>query len=148
MELSFIKNILECIKEYKCKIDTVEEGVLYNLYFGTQNPDKKYELEFYEVDGAGTLGLKILWHLGKVVDANEIRGCLVLNSTHFKDAGPLYAAVLPIPDEKIVHFLLVGQMIFPPNTPPEEVATLLFNNAYLNYALTGIGIDITGVKLF
>ncbi len=145
MDLELVEDIIEWLREYEFKIDIVKKGVLYNLYYNLQNPDKKYELEFYKVDEAGTLGLKIQWHYGKVVDLKATLFCLTLNCTLFKDSGPLFAGFLPMSD-KSVDFMLVGQMIFSPNTPPEEVATLLFFNAFMNYLF--LDINIPGVRLY
>ncbi len=144
MDLSVIEGVLREVKNYHCEVDTITEGELYKLNFEHQPEKRIYLVKFFEVDGAGTLGLQIRWRWGTVYDEIEAGNCLVLNATKLLDIGPLYGGILPRKDGSPV-FLFVGQMIFPPNTVPKEVATLFFNNAFLNYAL--FDIKVPGVEM-
>jgi hypothetical protein len=148
MDSSYVKQIMQEIKSKSdCEVEWANDGNYICLKYDEKSASTKrqYLIEFYDVDGAGTLGIKIKWILGKVTDFNEVLMCLGLNSQKYLDYGPLFTAIIP-KDDKEVLFALVGQMIFPPGTAAAEVATLLFNNAYLNYAM--FDLSAPGVELY
>jgi hypothetical protein len=145
-----IEHIREVIKHIQQKADcAIESDKTFSeptvrLTFENQPRGRQYFLSFFNVDNAGTLGLKIRWTLGEVNDFHEVLKCLVLNGNKFINQGTLYAAI--IPKEDVGLFSLVGQMLFSPGTPAEEIATLWFNNAYLNYIF--FDIPAPGVKMY
>jgi len=148
MDSSYLTQILREIRiKSDCEIEETNDGSYICLKFDDKSTEtkKQYLIDFYEVDGAGTLGIKIKWILGKVTDFNEVLMCLALNSQNYLDAGPLFTAIV-VKEDKEVLFALVGQMIFPPGTAAEEVATLLYNNAYMNYAM--FDLSAPGVELY
>ncbi len=127
-------------------IDVVDhkEDATVKLTVNGLPSNSDYLLSFFEADGAGTLGIKIRWTLGKVTNFSEVWKCLLLNEKSFLNQGPLFAAIIPRDEGGL--FSLVGQMIFPPGTPAEEIATLWFNQAFLNYTM--FGISAPGVDMF
>jgi hypothetical protein len=140
----YTMNILAQIKgDLKCEV--ISRSKVHSLLLKGKPREAEYLIEFYEVDGAGTLGIKVRFILGKVSDFEEVLKCLVLNSRQFADYGPLFTAIDPKEEGNIL-FLLVGQMILPSNTPPEEVSILFRNNAMMNY-LT-VKMPFPGVQLF
>ena len=138
MNIEFVDQLIQCFTEYKCKVK-IKNDILF-LNFDGQPSERKYLINLFEVDGAGTLGLKITWSLGE-----KIASLLVINYEKFQDMGPLYGAILPMKDDSI-RFLLVGQLIFPPGTPAQDVVTILFNNAFMNYTM--FELSVPGVKMF
>ena len=148
MKTKYISTILQHMQEKAgCEIIDVvdhQDIATVKLNISSFPPKSDYQISFFEADGAGTLGMKIRWTIGKVTNFSVVWKCLVLNENTFLNQGPLFAAIIPRGDDGI--FSLVGQMIFSPNTPPEEIATLWLNQAFLNYAL--FGISAPGVEMF
>jgi hypothetical protein len=143
MNNDFIKELSQSFSKYNCKADISNDVLILN--FDGQPSTRKYLAQLYEVDDAGTLGLKITWSFGSLVDPNAIGGILVFNYNKFSKMGPLCGALMPVENGPI-RFLFVGQLIYPAGTPADEMATILFNNAFLNYTL--FQLDIPGVKVF
>jgi hypothetical protein len=139
----FVEEVARYFREFKCAAQVDNDILMLSL--NEQPSEKMCYAELYEVDGAGTLGLKITFSLGEVVDQSSLASVLALNFSVFHDMGPLYGAVIPMEGEPL-RFVLVGQLIFPPGTPAQEVATILFHNGFINYALQAI--TIPGVKMF
>jgi hypothetical protein len=127
------------------QIKIISKGKMHSLLLEGRPREAEYLIEFYEVDGAGTLGIKMRYIIGKVCDFQEVLKCLVLNSREYVDYGPLFTAIDPRGQDEIL-FLLVGQLILPPNTPAEEVSTLFRNNAMMNYLM--FSVEYPGVQLF
>lgn len=130
-------------EDLKCEI--ISNGKMYSLQLAGKPHEAEYLIEFYEADGAGTLGIKVRYYLGKVYDFQEVLKCLVLNSREYVDYGPLFTAIDPRGENQIL-FLLVGQLILPPNTPVEEVSILFRNQAMMNYLM--FSVQFPGVQLF
>lgn len=140
----YTREILTQLQE-DLKCDIKSNGKIHSLLLEGKPREAEYLLEFYEVDDAGTLGIKIKYIIGKVDNFDEVLKCLVLNSRKFFDYGPLFTAIDPKSQNQIL-FLLVGQMILPPNTPADEVSILFRNNAMLNYLM--FETSFPGVQLF
>ncbi len=140
----YTRGILTQLRDdLKCEV--VSNGKIHSLLIKGKPQEAEYLIEFYEVDGAGTLGIKIRFIIGKVHDFEEVLKCLILNSRKFVDYGPLFTAIDPKEQGEIL-FLLVGQMILPPNTPAEEVSILFRNNTIMNYLM--FEMSFPGVQLF
>ena len=135
--------LAQLMEDLQCEI--ISNGKMHSLQLAGKPREAEYLIEFYEVDGAGTLGIKIRYIIGKVCDLQEVLKCLVLNSREYVDYGPLFTAIDPRENDEIL-FLLVGQLILPPNTPAEEVSILFRNNALMNYLM--FSVEIPGVQLF
>lgn len=147
METEHIVEIIKHIREKaNCQVDVQDnkEEITVKLKLKGLPSNSDYLLSFFEADGSGTLGIKIRWTLGKVANFSEVWKCLVLNEKKFLDQGPLFTAIIPSGDDGLFSF--VGQMIFPPGTSSEEIATLWFNQAFLNYAM--FEISVPGVVMF
>lgn len=147
MQTERVREIVKHIQEKaNCQVEIglAQGKQVARLKLDDHPAGREYSISFFDADDAGTLGLKIRWTLGEVTDFEEVWKCLVLNDKTFLDQGLLFAGIIPRDDAGV--FSLVGQMLFPPGTPAEEIATLWFNQAFLNYVL--FEIVAPGVEMY
>ena len=147
MQTEHVMEIVRHIqKKANCQVEMgpAHGGPTARLRFNDLPANSDYLISFFDADNAGTLGVKIRWTLGEVSDFKEVWKCLVLNEKKLLDQGPLFAAIIPRNDVGL--FSLVGQMIFSPGTPAEEIATLWLNQAFLNYVM--FEIVAPGVQMY
>jgi hypothetical protein len=140
-----ISQILKVImKKMECTTTRLDDK-LFQVNIKGLPIDRKYTLEFYEVDKAGTLGVKIRWIIGEISDSVNYYDLIVLNSDVLIDRGILYSAIFKI-NHKIL-LGLVGSAVFPFGTSPGEASNIIINHAMINYFFGALP-NISGVNLF
>ncbi len=151
METAEIKDIMkhmikiaDCEMKMNEKLSKEKKEITVEIKINEMPSESVYLLSFFHADGAGTWGIKIRWTIGKVTDFSEVWKSLVLNESKLIDAGPLFTAILPSDDDGL--FSLVGQMLFPAGTSSEEIATLWYCQAFINYMM--FKMSVPGVVMF
>jgi hypothetical protein len=137
-KIEILKKIVEVFSECgtKCEIGKEDKEGFTRLIFKEGGLAKtEYFFSIFEADGAGTIGLKVKWVFGEVVDERKVVGCLYGNTVKYLYQGPLFAGILPINNGNDCLFLLLGHLLFPSFTPPDEVAMILHWCAFSNYIM-------------